>query len=222
MSDTSPASRDCWSRIGVDGDHSCPELPKWSVCGNCPVFIDHGRTLFETAPPPGYLAQWSEVLAQEPVTRRTTIESLVVFRVHGECLGLRTSTFLGVDEYRCPRRVPHRSNEIFLGLVAVEGRIHLCVDLGALLGIPRRDADTPPSTAAKLLIIECAGQSMAFPVAEVLGVFRFDESASHAAPSTLQKAVPSFTTRIFQHQNQPVGALDAEALLNHLHRSVLA
>ena len=29
---------DCWNRIGISGDRSCPELVQHVLCRNCPVF----------------------------------------------------------------------------------------------------------------------------------------------------------------------------------------
>ena len=29
---------DCWNRIGVRGDRSCPELKQYVHCRNCPVY----------------------------------------------------------------------------------------------------------------------------------------------------------------------------------------
>ena len=42
---------DCWNRIGVNGDRSCPELTSFVHCRNCPVFArPRGRS--STAPRP--------------------------------------------------------------------------------------------------------------------------------------------------------------------------
>ena len=32
------AGEQCWNRIGVRGDRSCPELVQYTHCNNCPVF----------------------------------------------------------------------------------------------------------------------------------------------------------------------------------------
>ena len=36
--------QDCWNKIGIAGDRSCPELTKHIVCQNCPVFASAART----------------------------------------------------------------------------------------------------------------------------------------------------------------------------------
>ena len=40
---------DCWNRIGVCGDQTCPELTRFVHCHNCPVFSTASERLL-TAP----------------------------------------------------------------------------------------------------------------------------------------------------------------------------
>ncbi len=53
----------CWNRIGVSGDRSCPELPSFVHCRNCPVFAAAARAFFDRPAPEGYLAEWARWLA---------------------------------------------------------------------------------------------------------------------------------------------------------------
>src|ERR1700679_1678049 len=59
-----PGDDDCWSRIGVSGDRTCPELNSHIHCRNCPVFATAARTFFDRPAPEGYLAGWSRWLAK--------------------------------------------------------------------------------------------------------------------------------------------------------------
>ena len=58
-----PGDGDCWNRIGVTGDRSCPELNTFVHCRNCPVFAAAARAFFDRPAPEGYLAEWSRWLA---------------------------------------------------------------------------------------------------------------------------------------------------------------
>ena len=58
-----PGQDDCWNKIGISGDQSCPELKTFIHCRNCPVFAAAARTFFDRAAPEGYLAEWSRWLA---------------------------------------------------------------------------------------------------------------------------------------------------------------
>ena len=54
---------DCWNRIGVWGDGTCPELPPVIHCHNCPVFAVAGKKFLDAASPEGYSREWAERLA---------------------------------------------------------------------------------------------------------------------------------------------------------------
>src|SRR5262249_44285713 len=59
-----PGAGDCWTTIGVSGDRSCPELNTHIHCRNCPVFAEAARGFFDRRAPEGYLANWSQWLAE--------------------------------------------------------------------------------------------------------------------------------------------------------------
>ena len=42
---------DCWNRIGIRGDQSCPKLPEYVHCRNCPVYASAARRLLDRLPP---------------------------------------------------------------------------------------------------------------------------------------------------------------------------
>ncbi len=46
-----PVGGDCWNRIGVNGDRSCPELTSFVHCRNCPVFAAAARSFFDRPAP---------------------------------------------------------------------------------------------------------------------------------------------------------------------------
>ena len=56
---------ECWNRIGVMGDRSCPELERSVHCRNCPVFVAAGQQLFEREPPAEYLEECTRQLTEE-------------------------------------------------------------------------------------------------------------------------------------------------------------
>ena len=71
-----PVLNDCWNRIGVKGDASCPELANVVHCHNCPVFAAAGQQLFQRAAPPECVEEWTQALArEEPVPACDTVAS---------------------------------------------------------------------------------------------------------------------------------------------------
>lgn len=135
---------DCWNKIGVKGDRSCPELPKYVHCRNCPVFTSAGQRLFEREPPTGHLAEWTKRLAEPEVAAERGTVAVLIFRVGEEWLATDISLLVEIAELRPIHTIPHRSNDVLAGLVNIRGELELCVSLGGLLGI---EMEYPPIAA---------------------------------------------------------------------------
>ncbi|MCI0658189.1 MAG: chemotaxis protein CheW, partial [Acidobacteria bacterium] len=128
------APADCWNRIGVRGDHSCPELLKVVHCHNCPVFAAAGRRFLDAPSPTGYLEEWTERLISPIEETATDLQSVLIFRLGEEWLALRVQVLLEVTIPRPVHRIPHRT-ELLAGLVNIRGELYLCVRLVDVLGI---------------------------------------------------------------------------------------
>ena len=214
----------CWHRIGVSGDRSCPELSTFVHCRNCPAFAAAARSFFDRAAPPGYLAEWSSWLAEAgsddrgplirghgdeeddgELARREGI-SILIFRLGGEWLAIRTRAVAEVTKPRPVHRVPHRTNPIFAGLVNLQGQAQLCVSLHGLLGI---DA---PGSPPRLVVLRDRGRSetWAFEADEVAGVQRIPRGQWGPVPSTLVNPAVGFSQAILSWDGPSVGLLDEQ------------
>jgi chemotaxis-related protein WspD len=137
---------DCWNRIGVHGDRSCPELAQYVHCQNCPVFAAAGRRFLDAPTPPGYLDEWAERLAAPAEEAAADLEGVVVFRLADEWLALSVHALVEVTTPRPVHRVPHRGG-LLAGLVNIRGELCLCVHLAKLLGVEPR-SPTPKGPVA--------------------------------------------------------------------------
>ena len=157
-----PGDGDCWNHIGVSGDRTCSELSSFIHCRNCPVFATAARSFFERPAPEGYLASWSRWLAnsveqdgddeggrEDENEARSHQEkvSVLIFRLGPEWLAFRTQTVAEVTTPRPVHRVPHRTNEVFLGLVNLQGQVQLCVSLHGLVGA------ASPESSGRLIVL---------------------------------------------------------------------
>ena len=118
---------DCWNRIGIRGDQSCPKLPEYVHCRNCPVYASAARRL-DRLPPQVELegadaAGDAAATAGEPALRRA---SLLVFRLHREWLGLPTRALDEVAAARPVLPLPHRRDPAVLGVTNVRGTLTVC------------------------------------------------------------------------------------------------
>ena len=206
---------ECWRRIGVTGDRSCPELETYVHCRNCPVLAEAARTFFDREPPDGYLEEWSRILEEPEVVADPDALSVLIFRLGREWLALPTTTLVEITTVRPPHRVPHRTAGVLEGLVNIRGQLQLCVSLPALLGLeatpPAVDQVDEGTTTARLLVVErgdAPGGRWVCRVEEVGGVHRAARSALRAMPSTVSQASSRFCRALFEWQDRTVGLLD--------------
>ncbi len=189
MSGGPRGSSGCWGTIGVSGDGSCERLAELVHCRNCQVFSEGGRVLFEREPPPGYFSEWTAALALAKPEEPAGTLAVTVFRVGNEWLALEVASVTRAGDAHPVRRVPHRSGDVLLGVVNVDGELVLCASLAALLGVPPLAGaapDAPPP--GRFLAVSLSGERWVFPVDEIDGVHRLETARISPLPATLSEA----------------------------------
>lgn len=240
---------ECWKEIGVTGDRSCPKLPTYIHCRNCPVYSEAGRSLLERHAPDAYIDNWTELLAQtQPATTKGTLEtetqakretkSVIIFRLGEELLALPVWVFKEVTAPSVIHTIPHRSDEILLGLVNIRGEILLCVSLQNFLGITpantessfyQKGVNKQPILSQKLysvasqrmVVVETGENRFAFIVDEISSVQRFQLTEFKAAPAVISQVKDTYTKSIVNFKDKKVNCLDYELLFYTLHRRIL-
>jgi chemotaxis-related protein WspD len=233
---------DCWNRIGVRGDRSCPELAQYVHCQNCPVFAAAGRRFLDAPTPPGYLDEWAERLAAPAEEAAADLEGVLVFRLSDEWLALSVQALVEVTTPRPVHRVPHRGG-LLAGLVNIRGELCLCVHLTKLLGVEPRSpgpngavALAPTrngpralglageaggrspavAEAARLLVVRRDEERWVFPVDAVAKVVRVPRAEVARPPATVGRAAAHLARGVFSWHGRPVGLLDDGRLFEAL------
>ena len=213
---------ECWSRIGVAGDRSCPELETFIHCRNCPVLAEAARTFFDRPAPDGYVESWSAILDEPPVAATPDATSVLIFRLGDEWFALPTSVLVEVTILRPLHSVPHRTGGVLAGIVNVRGQLQLCISLSSLLALEARTVDRPDDdigltgTAGRLLVVEWNACRWVFAVDQVAGVHSVPRAAMRSVPSTVSQASHRATQALFDWQNESVGLLDEARLIDGL------
>jgi chemotaxis-related protein WspD len=215
---------DCWNRIGVWGDRSCPELLKVGHCHNCPVFAGASRRFLDAPSPEGYLDEWTKRLVDPIEETATDLQSVLILRIGDEWLALRVQVLLEVTNPRPIHRVPHRAG-LLSGLVNIRGELQLCVHLAQVLGV-KHQAEHPvsaePASAnhgngqERMIVVQRDGDRWVFPVDEVDQVYRFSASELTGAPATLARAAHRLTRGVFSWHARSIGFLDDARLFKVL------
>lgn len=209
------AIQDCWNRIGVQGDKSCPELHRHIHCRNCPKFAQGAHALLNRTPPTGYIGEWTQLLAQSKETADGFTDTIFVFRIGPEWLALNAHVCVEIVPMRPIRQVPHRSGQIFLGLTSVRGELRLCFALANLLGLEPAPKDQP-----RLLVVHKERSTMVFPVDEIMGLRRCHRDNIRSIPATVAHAVPQFSRGMLTADGHTIGLLDDELIFHALAKAL--
>jgi chemotaxis-related protein WspD len=229
-------SENCWNQIGVEGDRSCERLETMHHCLNCPTYIAMGRSLLDREIPLDYLEEWTQVLAQPLETTSSTttqpnlpevnqIEttlSAMIFRLGSERFALPVSLLQEVTRPIPIHTLPHRSNDLFLGLVNSRGEILPCVSLSQFLQVETPiDPTYSRLNLRRMIVVGQENSRWVFPVDEVYRVHRFRPTELQDPPVVIARAFQAYTQGIIDWADGKVNYLDAEALLDMLDRRLL-
>ncbi|MDD1022673.1 MULTISPECIES: chemotaxis protein CheW [Pseudomonas] len=209
---------DCWNRIGIHGDKSCPLLAEHIHCRNCAVYSAAATRLLD---------RYS--LRQEDREHALNLEadsdvvtrSLLMFRLGEEWLGLATRCLLEVAPLQEIHSLPHQRSRALLGVANVRGALVACLSLTELLGLD----GTPVVAAAgrvmpRMLIIGAEGGPVVVPVDEVHGIHAIDERLLNGASLSGEQANAKYTRGVLQWQGRSLRLLDEEQLLLAVTRSL--
>jgi chemotaxis-related protein WspD len=214
---------DCWNRIGVRGDASCPELKHQVHCRNCPTHSAAASALLRRELPVGYRADWAGHFARRQEVEDPGTESAMIFRVGTEWLALPASVFQEVAELGAIHSLPHRRSGLVLGLTNVRGELLICFSLTNLLGGDEATQPTRDKLSAdrcRLMVVQREGQRAAFPADEVHGIHRYHPQILQDVPATVAKAGASFTRAMLPWLGRAVGWLDEDVIFHAVDRGV--
>ncbi|KWR91524.1 chemotaxis protein CheW [Cupriavidus sp. IDO] len=211
---------DCWRRIGVRGDGSCPRLAEHIHCRNCQVYSHAAVALLDAQTRSEVLHASALGLEEAPAfAQREASLSCLVFRVGDEWLALPTAA-LGEVTAPCPlHSLPHRRDAAMLGVASVRGNLLPCISLAMLFGAATAD-DSHDGSGRRFLILDQGRGAIALPVAEVAGMRRVASAALQPLPATLERTSARYTQALFADAGRSVGLLDAALVRQALTRSL--
>ena len=211
---------DCWNRIGVRGDGSCPELKTHVHCHNCPVHAAAAGMLLTTAPPSGYLDEWTTHVATAKTVEQPVFQTALVFRVGAELLALGADVIDEVANQRPIHSIPQRRGGAVLGIVNMRGELLVCASLAVILKVDAAAATGEGTGRRRLLVLRREAVRAVCPVDDVVGVQRFLPSDLTDVPATVARAALRYTRKILSWQGQPIGLLDEQLVFSALQRGL--
>jgi chemotaxis-related protein WspD len=221
----------CWQEIGIYGDRSCEQLEKHLHCRDCPVYQNAGWKLLDHQAPPGYLAEWTDRLEQPQDPGLSCGRPMILFRVGDEWLVLPVQPISEIANVRPIHTIPHRSNQILLGLANIRGELPLCIAMHRLLHatnpdneqkiarISRLIAEEKPeenTSLGRLLVLRLQSGVWALWVDEVHSVVRIENERIEPIPSTLKRNTQSILNGVYSLDNRSIGIVDEDKLAHQL------
>ncbi|MFN3360167.1 MAG: chemotaxis protein CheW [Pseudanabaenaceae cyanobacterium] len=216
----------CWRAIGIWGDRSCSKLAQHIHCHNCPIYASAGRELLERSSPLDYREEWTGFFSKIPVgetDKGIDTLSVGIFRLGEEYFALASHLFAEVTDILPIHTIPHRSNDILLGMVNIRGEIQLCVSLHNLLGISSNErAITKKKTLEqrRMVVVAKGSDRWVFIVDEMHGIYRLQAQLFNP-PTTVSKRSDAYNYKVFRWQERQVGLLEPDLLFQSLSRRVL-
>jgi chemotaxis-related protein WspD len=209
---------DCWRRIGVAGDRSCPELARQVHCRNCAVYADAAQRNLQRPVDPGYRDAWARELALPEAPPAALDAAAMVFRIGAEWLAVPVALASTVAPAAPVHRIPHRAGGALLGVVNVDGRVLPAVSLAPLLGIETAGVPAPGGRHVfeRLLVLAFRGLRVAMPVAEVAGILRHASAGMRAPAATLGRPASRLLVGMIAGGAIEAGLLDAALLEQEL------
>ena len=215
-SGAAPGVADCWNRIGVLGDQSCPVLQEVIHCRNCAVYAASAQRKLQRPVSAGYREEWAAQLRQPRDLTVRADSAVLAFRIGREWLALPASMIDSVAPVARGHRLPHRTVPGLLGVVNVGGKLLPSISLGRLLGVDESEAAAGSGrhVFARLVVVRWESQAFALPVADLHGLVRYVERDLGASAATMNKGLVRYLAGVLTDAGKHIGVLDA-ALVGH-------
>ncbi|OPY69546.1 MAG: CheW-like domain protein [Syntrophorhabdaceae bacterium PtaU1.Bin034] len=212
----------CWKAIGIFGDSSCPRLVDLVHCRNCFEYNNAGRGLLDREIPDDFLEEWTRNLTCLKQAEAAETFSVMVFRIGNEWLALKTVLLQEATNMRSVHRIPFKSNNVFKGIVNVNGELLLCVSVADLLESFSEEATekTGSTIYRRMLVVDKDRERYAFPVDEVLGIYRISSEELKEPPVTMSRSPNNLVEGIFNINEMKIGLLGENMLIPAFKRSL--
>jgi chemotaxis-related protein WspD len=174
--------------------------------------------LFDRPPPDGLIEERTLEVARVESRETDDLESALLFRLGAEWLLLDAINIVEVAEPRVIRRIPRRTDSVFLGIVNIRGELRLAFDLRQMLGIAALEGS--PKSLSRFVVIHWERQTWVFPADEVSAVIRHGRARETGAPSTLERWKSALVRTVVDWEGKKAGKIDPGELLARLVKHV--
>ena len=196
------------------GDRSCVELEKVIHCRNCKKFISEGRKLLDKESTVEYKKSWHDQIDAVSGDKEKT-ESIVTFRLGDQWFGLPPKYFNEVIKWRDIHSIPHNRSEIVKGVVAIRGKLQLCISIGHILGINKGmsvEENVKDGVYKRMIVLSGENGRYVFPVSEIREIHHYSLSELCDPPATASVDSQNVVLGVLQCNDRYLSCLDFNML----------
>lgn len=219
VEDSLPAVDDCWNRIGVHGDKSCPRLIEHVHCRNCEVYAQAAISLLDRY---GSLQLDDDYHVAEVVEDLGERRSTLIFRLGEQWLGLPTAGLVSVVGKTPVHSLPHQRSRSLLGVTNFNGALVACISIEQLLGLESTAiASTDRRVVPRMLIIASPTGVLVAPVDEVEGIHMIPLREVKEPGRGSGQVAAQYASGVLRWRERSITLLDQELLVQAMIRSLL-
>ena len=211
--------RHCWTKEGLWGDSSCPELAKRIHCYNCPVYSAAGKKLFDRRIPGEYAEEWSDEISVAESESDEKKNPYFLFKCEGENLAIDMKAISEVGRDRFVHKIPHKASAVISGLANINGELVIAVDIAKLFGL--KPSESARQESMRMIVCSSGDDKFAFRVEKISGMALVDASLLRDVPVTLEKSLGGFIEKTFDWNSERYGVVDFELFIHAITRSHL-
>lgn len=216
--DSLPVLDDCWKRIGVYGDKTCPRLVEHIHCRNCEVYAQVAISLLDRY---GSQQLDRDDSVQDVEEDLGECRSTLIFRLGEQWLGLATTGLVSVVGQSAIHSLPHQRSPSLLGVTNVNGALVACISLQSLLGL---ESSAPVSSerrvVPRMLILGSGNGVFVAPVDEVEGIHAIALRDIREPARGAGQAAGQYANGVVRWRQHSITLLDEQLLAQAMIRSL--
>ncbi len=169
------------------------------------------RQFFQQPAPDGYLAAWSQRLAEPEVAKKTEDMGVLVLQLASEYVAWRAASCLTILPTHPVHAVPHRHHPALCGVVALSGTLIPCISLAHLL----RVSSSQNQESCALMLVGDEEHPIAMLVDAVVSYMRVHHQDVQPLPDSMAatERYDSESMLVWQERSIPLLS-DAQVLLD--------
>lgn len=167
-----------------------------------------------------YFEEWISQFSEEKEKIEDDSLAVLIFRVENIWLAMKTDAFQEILDWKQTHSVPFRTNEVFKGIINVNGELLLSISITGLLSIEKYIDSDIDLAKRKIIVIKKNQQRYAFEANEFIGVVKVPQSQIQKERTTISESQNPFFIDTFSYQGIKISLIEQEQLFAAIEKAL--